>query len=263
MRNRNTEDPRLGLDPLDTSQEPPKEERQPQAQSEELPSSRKTSSKLIRHVSIGVLCLLMVLMLGWHVYKPLQGRLFTIGTSHAALTARSTRTSVASVGTLNPVLAADHARVQVLTQSVSEFEKQTASQITALQQSIAPLKAAQQQADAQLNELHVAFAQNNTADLTATVSLLQTQVADLNQKVQAIKTQAAAPKALPVTALPFQPLSVNSLGGMSYVLINMSNEDRLVRQGDTVQGWTLSSVDYPTQTVVFEDGQHHVARLVL
>lgn len=92
---------------------------------------------------------------------------------------------------------------------------------------------------------------------------LSGKISNMLLLVQQIKKQITPVTYLKASVLPFKPVSVDIWNGVSYVTVKLDGHSALMGKNETRGSWTVKSLDYDAQKVVFENHKRQFVRVYI
>lgn len=89
--------------------------------------------------------------------------------------------------------------------------------------------------------------------LTNMGTALQSKLDHMLSAIESLEDKAHPIKMLPTSALPFKVISIDSLQHQSVATIAYDYKTTALEKGDSLAGWQVSSVDFSTQFIAFQN----------
>ncbi len=87
------------------------------------------------------------------------------------------------------------------------------------------------------------------------------KIAGLNANLQAIKKAVTPPAYLNESALPFHVLGLDYWNGEPKLTITLNNQNDLIGQGETRNGWTIIQINPDNHNVIFQNANHQMVKV--
>lgn len=96
--------------------------------------------------------------------------------------------------------------------------------------------------------------------LSNTKTELQTKLDAIHDTIASLEAKHHPIKILPEAVLPFNVISIDSLQHVSVATVAYDFKTSALEKGESLAGWQVTSIDFATQKIVFEneEGQVHV-----
>ncbi len=87
------------------------------------------------------------------------------------------------------------------------------------------------------------------------------KIAGLNANLQAIKKAVTPPAYLNENALPFHVLGLDYWNGEPKLTITLNNQNDLIGQGETRNGWTIIQINPDNHNVIFQNANRQMVKV--
>lgn len=91
--------------------------------------------------------------------------------------------------------------------------------------------------------------------LTHTSSELQSKLDSILGAIESLENKTHLVKLLPTSALPFKVISIDSLQHQSIATITYDYKTTALEKGDSLAGWQVTSIDFATQFITFQNDE--------
>lgn len=84
---------------------------------------------------------------------------------------------------------------------------------------------------------------------------IKSQLDGIQELLKHLDSQKQPVKMLPASALPFKVLSIDSIQEISVASVAYDYKTKALEKGDSIAGWKILDINFPKQTIEFENAE--------